>query len=226
MKFLQSIWQILKDVFKPVKVDKPVEVKPTPVETNPPQKEESTQIQLTRDAFVKKYRDIFDSKYNGIRETKGKNRHPVIDAIIGAQGGKLGQPYCQYGQQQMIDDLCAFFGVDRRKLKYPEGGGTQKVAAAVDKKYILDVPIAGCLKTVEYNAAGKGHIEFICSVISPKETLNAAFNSNVDGSDNIRDGEGIGYVHRPIFKEMKVGKNIVRHKAYVDLYAIFIDAMK
>lgn len=228
MKFLQSILQTIKDIFKPTKVEKPAEVILNPEPIDVPSKPEPQPIGknvMTREFFVKAYQDIFNAKYNGIRE-RGKNRHPVIDAIIKAQGGKLGDPYCQFGQQQMIDDLCVFFGIDRKKLKYPEGGGTQRVAAAVDKKYIVSSPLVGCLQTVEYNASGKGHIEFICAVKSPKETLNAAFNSNVDGSGNIRDGEGIGYVSRPIFKEMKVGKNIVRHKAYVDLYAIFVDAIK
>lgn len=200
---------------------------------------------LTREQYESLNQAIFDGRiklspysdthpYKLLRETNGNNRSKGIDALILRQGGSLGQPYCQYGQQDKMDALALYLKIPRKYWNYPEGGGTQRVLSLVDDKYkrtLKDEPLSCCFVTVEYNNSGKGHIEDIYEVVEKLENpigfkvKTRAFNTTIDGDDSIvRDGAGAGLATRKIFQNWIQVKDKVELKGFVDHYLIYVDA--
>ncbi len=158
------------------------------------------------------------------RETAGKNRSTDIDSLITRQGGKLGQAYCQYGQQDSIDAIAEATQIPRKLFDYPEGGGTQKTIERINKKYVVNEPNIMCLTTWQYNNGDTGHIEMIVALLVGF-TKNFGFNTDIDGDDKVvRDGQGCGYTKRNTLKSQYINGNLVEVKAYVDFYAIYADA--
>lgn len=235
MKFLKevlsAIWMFLRSheqEYKPL---------PSKEETKPGVPVENKDGLLTREQYVELNKAVFTGKtevspftqfaYEKLRETAGKNRSKGIDLLITRQGGSLGDAYCQFGQQDKMDAMAKLSDIPRKLWNYPEGGGTQRVFDKVDDKYKTSTPKAGCFVTVEYNNSGKGHIEDICQILPNNRTLNMGFNTDIDSSDTVvRDGQGAGFVERPLFKEMKRGSDTVRLRGYVDHYLIYVDAFK
>lgn len=228
---------------KPQQPSPPVVNPPTstPVDTGGPNRPPM----LTREQYVKLNDDIFhgrikvspynDRAYVLLREDSGKsNRNKFIDPLILRQGGDLGNAYCQFGQQDKMDACAVHLGIPRKYWPYPEGGGTQRVAGAVDSKYKTSTPKPGCFITVEYGNSGKGHIEDAVTIL---EAIDAAldgwkiktnaFNTTIDGDDAIvRDGQGAGVATRKIFPHWKQGDTTVYLRAFVDHYLIYMDAYK
>ena len=159
--------------------------------------------------------------YKLIRETKGKNRSPEIDKLVKAQGGKLGEPYCQYGQQEVVDELCRYYKLDRKLVELPEGGSTQTVWGLVPKKYKVDKPNALCWVTWQNGNSWTGHVEMCLTESASGKFKALGFNTNIDDSNSVvRDGQGSGYTSR------KTGSlNGMHVKGYTDVYQAIVDAM-
>lgn len=161
--------------------------------------------------------------WQNIRETAGKNRSTQIDALIRRQGGKLAEPYCQYGQQEALDDICAHFKVPRKQVKIPEGGSTQAVFEGTDKKYIRSKPLPGCWMTWRKRGTYKGHVGHITAILpsTTKKPLTVfEFNTDASSSDSVvRDGQGAGFCKR---SEGSYGDMDVR--GYIDVAQAVIDA--
>ncbi len=206
-----------------------VEVKPLPVGM------------LTREQFDQLDTDIISGKikvkgfalkgYDGWREV-GSNASPDISPAIVRQGGKPGQPYCMYAQQDLFEAMLTHLGVPRKLARLPEGGSTQSVWNECPGEYRLDYPVVQSLCIVQYNGEWKGHVEKVKKVLStaskaPFKLFMIAFNTNIKTpSTLVREGEGSGYVERTINKTQKAGSNKVDLKGFIDLYAIYVDAYK
>ena len=67
----------------------------------------------TREEVLKFVVDLIEGKekhpfqpnlvYKKLRETHGKNRSPELDKMILRQGGNLGEPWCLYILQDILD---------------------------------------------------------------------------------------------------------------------------
>lgn len=160
--------------------------------------------------------------YKLIRETKGKNRSPEIDKLIKAQGGSLAEPYCQYGQQEMLDELCRYYKLDRKLVQIPEGGSTQTVWSLVPKQYKLEEPGVLCWVTWRHGTSYQGHVEMCLTEAVKGKYKTFGFNTTVDGDDKVvRDGQGAGYMDR---RTGTIGDMNV--KGYTDVYQAIVDAME
>lgn len=159
--------------------------------------------------------------YKLIRETEGKNRSVAIDGLIQRQGGKLGEAYCQYGQQEFLDELCAYYGIDRKKVKLPEGGGTQSIFNKIDQKYRRQAYEAMCWITWQQLLdPNKGHVGLTLEKMKGNFFRTFEFNTTAYGDDVVRDGQGAEYVKRTDgpTASMKV-------RGFTDVYQAIVDAM-
>jgi len=158
-----------------------------------------------------------------IRETKGKNRSAEIDALIKRQGGTLGDPYCAWGQQEILDELCAYYGIDRKKVKLNEGGSCDSLFKKLDKakKYRVSSPSPLCWVIFIY-PSGKGHIEMCLATADGKGNFRAfGFNTTAKGAEVVRDGQGAGYTLRSV-----KGYGDAKVRGYFDVYQAIVDAME
>lgn len=159
--------------------------------------------------------------YKEFRESAGKNRSPEIDSLIKKQGGTLGQSYCQYGCQDMLDELCAYYKVDRTKVNIPEGGGTQDVFSKCHSKYRVDKPDVLRLVTWRHADSWQGHVGMCLSSPNPKKIFKTfEFNTSAGGVGVVRDGDGAAYKDRSLdgFGTMKI-------RGFIDVYEAIVDAM-
>lgn len=182
----------------------------------------------SRDEVIAVYRDMANGKipvpggaWKDIRETHGKNRSPVLDAMILRQGGRLGEPYCMYGQQEALDELCKHYKVSRRKVDLPEGGSTQSVWEAVPKRFKTQSYIPFCWWIWRKGEEWKGHVGM---GIGPEQKGSAeTFEFNTGRGNGLeRDGEGAHFKTRDIAN----GYPGYITRGYVDVYAALIEAMK
>jgi hypothetical protein len=157
--------------------------------------------------------------YKKIRETQGKNRSREIDMIITKQGGSLAEPYCQYGQQEFLDQLCDYYGIDRKAVKIPEGGGTLNVFAGVPSKYKIKAPVPMSWTTWRHGSTAKGHVGM--NFTPPVNGKYHMFEFNTSaGSEVVRDGEGAMWTDRTTGT---IGDMIPQ--GYTDIYQAIVDAM-
>jgi len=158
-----------------------------------------------------------------IRETKGKNRSAEIDALIKRQGGTLGDPYCAWGQQEILDELCAYYEIDRKKVKLNEGGSCDSLFKKLDKAgvYRVKAPVPVSWVIFRY-PNGKGHIEMPLSTADKKGNFRAfGFNTTAKGAEVVRDGQGAGYTLRSV-----KGYGDAKVRGYFDVYQAIVDAME
>lgn len=147
-------------------------------------------------------------KYEGLKESNGKNRSPAIDKIILAQGGSLGEPYCMYGCQQVIDDVEKMLGI---KFDVPEGGGTQRVFTMTKPHFITKAPVYGSIGIMQKKLdPTKGHAFIVIGPVDDKGNFPTfEFNTNPGGS---RDGDGCYRSTRNI-----KGSLTMRMRGYINL---------
>jgi hypothetical protein len=155
--------------------------------------------------------------YQNIRETGGPNRSPAIDAIIRKHGGGVGQPYCQYGQQELLDAICAHYGVNRARVRLPVGGSTQGVYNMVPAKYKRRQAAPMCWITWSAGP-GKGHVGMVFAAGRRLSTFE--FNTTASKSRVIRNGQGAAWCDR---SPGSLGR--MRVRGFVDVYQALADAM-
>jgi hypothetical protein len=162
-------------------------------------------------------------RYDQIKEDPGRsNRSLAIDTMIKLQGGNLGDPYCQLGQQQVLDDLCAHFGVKRKYVEIPEGGSTQLVYNVIPEKYKMQNPASGYWVTWVVDGTYKGHVGMCLSGGVNGQFKTFEFNTTIKKDGGVvRDGEGFAIAMR---KQSGMGSMKVR--GYVDIYAAIVDGIK
>lgn len=183
----------------------------------------------TRTEFTNIVKGIFEGTipsklggYNNERETHGKNRSPKLDKLIKSQGGSLGDAYCLWGQQYLLDAVCEHLGIARKTVMIPEGGGTQKTVARTPARFVTMKRKPGCMITWRNGKTGLGHVEFVCGDAGANGFFPCiGFNTTVDGDDNVvRDGQGCGYTSR-----VEDPSGALFLLGYTDVYAAVIEAM-
>jgi len=159
--------------------------------------------------------------YRNIKETSGNNRSPAIDKILVTQGGEFGDPYCQYGQQEFLDELCRYYDVPRKSVDLPKGGSTQLVWSKIPDKYKRLSPSPLCWVTWRHSNTGKGHVGMCFGLPTDIYFKAFEFNTSVteDGSVE-RDGQGAHWTRRSV---ATVGDMEIL--GYADVYQAIVDAM-
>lgn len=160
---------------------------------------------------------IENQKYNGKRETGGKNRAPWIDEINTWSGAGLGEPYCIGGALFCVSKACKALG-----LKNPCGNnpGTQSWFRNAPEKFkhgkgykprLADI----CIEQQRANS-GKGHAYTISSVVTDIKKMKS-LEFNTDGSGG-RDGDGF----YPRVRSQD-GDDLKKYLGSVDVVAWIID---
>lgn len=181
----------------------------------------------TRDEMMQVYIGMIEGTiptkigaYKLIRESHGKNRSPHIDEMITRQGGKLAEPYCQYGMQESLDELCAYYKVDRKKVNIPEGGGTQTIWSKVPQKYKRATYEAMCWVTWQNGNELKGHVGMALQKSKGNTFHTFEFNTTAKADGVVRDGQGAEYAVRD-----GNGYGSMHIKGFTDVYQAIVDAM-
>lgn len=183
----------------------------------PPIVEEEIKQDFTKDDIIKFVISLFEEKsvygipYKNYRETKGKNRSPEIDKMILAQGGNLGEPYCIYGIQSVLDEIRSKFNVE---IDLPETGSSQSFWSNTKSEYKIDKPCALSIGIYQNGNSWTGHGVIALSEIDSSNNFKTfEFNTSASGNDIVRDGQGAGYMKRPL-----KGYGVMHTKGFVDIF--------
>lgn len=158
--------------------------------------------------------------YKNIREDKGKNRSIEIDKISKKQGGALGDPYCIMGSQEILDELCDHYKVDRKLVEIPEGASTQTVWENTPKKYKSQEPDAMKWVTWRKGSTWTGHNGTCLGKLANGVFPTFEFNTSAGGPGVERDGEGTAYKSRDMD-----GYGDTKIRGFTDVYQAIVDAM-
>lgn len=213
MSFFKRAFEFVKRIFS----RKPSI--PAPTIPSPPPVSEAGPI--TREFITGLYLNLCHNirggvtPYKKIRETSGKNRSPELDKLILNQGGSLGEPYCVYGQQQAIDDICSILKIDRKSVAIPEGGSTQRVFKNSPDRFKKSKPAPMRIVVWQYASdPTHGHFGMCLSYADGNGLFQTfEFNTNPDPGAVIRDGQGAHFVNRNV-----AGTRTMRILGYIDLF--------
>jgi hypothetical protein len=188
----------------------------------------------TRDEMLQVFFDLCEGRiptrigiaFMHIRETHGHNRSPFIDQIIRNQGGSLGDPYCMWGMQEAIDELCIYYGINRQlvSLSIPKGGSTQQVFArsAEHLKKFYPIPMSMVFWRQNSNPT-RGHVGMVTGPITHDSAFQTfEFNTAIQSIDEVvRDGEGAGFLMRRLN-----GTGTMKIIGYVDVYQAICEVLQ
>lgn len=126
--------------------------------------------------------------YMNFRETQGKNRSPDLDAMITRNGGKLGDPYCVFGLQDILRACEKRF---KCEIDLPKTGGVLNLWQNTKPEFKTQTPrpfTIGCYRKGE---SLHGHAILCFGEINNKELSSFEFNTSPNADPEIiRDGEG------------------------------------
>lgn len=222
MSFFKRAFEFVKQLFKakiPAKLPVPQAPAPQPAPT--------PAGPLTREFLRGLYLNLCHNSsggvtpYKKIRETDGKNRSLQLDVLIKAQGGSLGEPYCVYGQQQAIDDLCSILMLKRSSIAIPEGGSSQRVFKKSPDRFKKSKPAPMRLVVWQYlSDPTHGHFGMCLSDADSNGSFQTfEFNTNPDPSAVVRDGQGAHFVNRNAS-----GTRTMKIIGYIDLFEAMSEA--
>lgn len=123
----------------------------------------------------------------GEKETRGKNRSPIIDLLCKRGGVDLGSPYCLLGATACLDDACKELG-----LKNPVGvkAGTQSFFSKTPKAYQRNSAKQGMIGIFQ-NRSDRAHGHaVICTEDEDSDFEFSTIEYNTDPSGG-RDGDGV-----------------------------------
>lgn len=221
MSFFKRVFEFVKRVFKRTPS------LPPPTISEPPPVSEAGPV--TREFVTGLYLNLCHNirggvtPYKKIRETSGKNRSPELDQLILKQGGSLGEPYCVYGQQQAIDDICSILKIDRKSVDIPEGGSSQRVFKNSPDRFKKSKPAPMRIVVWQYlSDPAHGHFGVCLSYADGNGLFQTfEFNTNPDPGSVIRDGQGAHFLNRNI-----AGTRSMRVLGYIDLFEAIKEATK
>lgn len=219
MSIFKRAFEFLKRVFK--------KTQPVPIPQAPSKPPVSAAGPVTREFVAGIYLNLCHNirggvtPYKKIRETKGKNRSPELDNLILNQGGALGEPYCVYGQQQAIDDICSILKLDRKEIEIPEGGRSQRVYEKTPDRFKKSKPAPMRLVVWQYKAdPTHGHFGMCLSEADNNGSFQTfEFNTSPDPSSVIRDGQGAHFMNRNVS-----GTHSMKILGYLDLFDAITEA--
>lgn len=150
--------------------------------------------------------------YKNLKETNGNNRSPDLDKMILRQGGRLGEPYCLYIQQDILDCIRLKFNCI---IRLSEGGGTQDFFDSTSDMYISEKPLPLSIGIYQNkDDEEKGHAVLCLSYMnSHNEFTTFEGNTSSDNHDVVRDGEGC------YFKSRKLDYPSKRIRGFIDIYS-------
>ena len=219
-QFFQRLIEWWANINKQQLPNKPVGVGEETVSIGLPTREEMAKVIIN---LINGITQSPSGPYRALRETDGNNRSKMLDAMIKRQGGNLGDAWCMFFQQQMLDDLCAIYGVSRKLVKIPEGGSTQSVIEATTSKYRLSAPKV-CTQVIwRRGTTWTGHVGMVLKLVSSTKFETFEGNTSADqiGGEIIRDGQGAYFKQRTTsgYGQMQV-------RGYIDVYQAICDAIE
>lgn len=153
-----------------------------------------------------------------VRETDGKNRGALVDKIISRQGGQLGEAYCCYGAQEVIDELCRYYKIERKRVAIPKGGSTQSTFGNTPARLTRKTPISVSLIFWRHGDSWRGHVGTVPFFVSHIPFRTFEFNTSA-GPGVVRDGEGTHWLMRDL------GPSGDMHViGFVDIYQALMEA--
>lgn len=175
----------------------------------------------TREEILKYVIDVIDGKiinplhpglvYSQLKESHGKNRSPEIDKLILKQGGALGESWCMYFCQSILDVIELRFDC---KIDLPEGGSTQKFYNTTKEQYkhYLAKPLTIVIWK-KYADPSLGHAALCLSYFDEhKEFRTFEGNTQNDTKELKRNGDGAYYRTRELeYPNMHL-------RGFVDIY--------
>jgi len=152
------------------------------------------------------------SPYMNFRETSGKNSSPDLDPMILRNGGKLGYPYCMYGQQDILRAVELKFKV---RFDLPNTGSTQKFFNETKQEYKIEYPKPYTIGIYRQKAdQTKGHAVQVRNKIDDKQFSTFEFNTSPQMDNEIvRDGEGCYFKVRQL-----AGYEKMELRGFVDIF--------
>ena len=157
-----------------------------PTNETPPVEKPFPQIDLRQSIAD----DLVDrmSLWIGQRETHGKNRSLLIDALNNRTGARLGDPYCQTAIWCVADDLCRARGF---KNPLPRTASSQSAWRQAPAKYRKN--LTGKKGDFAYqrlrNDHSRGHAMMVAVDKVPGETKFFTLEANTNKAGS-RDGDG------------------------------------
>lgn len=150
--------------------------------------------------------------YMNFKETSGNNRSEELDQLILRNGGKLGYPYCLYGQQDILRAVEIKFKV---KFDLPVTGSTQKFFNETKTEYISIEPLKYSIGIFRQKKdPTKGHAVQVRTKIDNKQFSTFEFNTSPQiDNEIVRDGEGCYFKVRQL-----AGYNEMELRGFVDIF--------
>lgn len=150
--------------------------------------------------------------YMNFRETFGNNRSEELDKLIIRNGGKLADPYCLYGQQDILRAVELKFKI---KFDLPKTGSTQKFFNNTKPEYITNLPLKYSIGIFRQKKdPTRGHAVHVRTQIDTKQFSTFEFNTSPQVNQEIvRDGEGCYFKVRQL-----VGYNEMELRGFVDIF--------
>ena len=227
--FLKLIFQKPKPFLSPIPSPIVAPQSPSPATSPTPPVQQSSAHLPTREEVGKVIEGMIEGTIEtrlgalkNIRETQGDNRSPEIDKLICGHGGALGESYCQYGQQEILDDLCKYYKIDRKKLNLPIGGSTQQVWNLVPREFKRQEPDVACWVTWQHSNGWVGHVGMCLTKESNGHFRTFEFNTSLKADGSVeRNGQGASYCSRSV-----VSTGNMKIRGYTDVYTALIEAMK
>jgi len=149
--------------------------------------------------------------YKDLRESQGKNRSKDLDALILRNGGKLADPYCLYGLQDILRAVEIKFNI---KFDLPKAGSTQSFFNRTKPEYKTSEPLSYSIGIYQKGDEYKGHAVLCLSKIDSEDFSTFEFNTSPEQGKNIeRDGQGCYFKTRSL-----EGYDDMRLRGFVDIF--------
>lgn len=149
--------------------------------------------------------------YKDFRESQGKNRSKELDALIIRNGGKLADPYCLYGLQDILRAVEIKFKI---KFDLPKTGSTQSFFNRVNSIYKTSEPLPYAIGIYQKGDEYKGHAVLCLSKIDAEDFSTFEFNTSPEQGKIVeRDGQGCYFKTRSV-----EGYDDMRLRGFVDIF--------
>lgn len=200
LEFILKILKAIADAFSTKKIDPPKDLHKEICDYIDEIIYKGTNNPLTKTAYM------------NFRETSGKNSSPDLDPMILRNGGKLGYPYCMYGQQDILRAVEMKFKV---KFDLPKTGSTQKFFNETKQEYKINFPKPYSIGIYRQKQdPTKGHAVQVRTQIDEKQFSTFEFNTSPQSeSEIVRDGEGCYFKVRQI-----TGYSKMELRGFVDIF--------
>jgi hypothetical protein len=205
LTLLQKIINAILEIFRNEKIDEKENNKETLPEKVIEQSLDKKIFKFIDDLIYLGTNNPFTKKpYMDFRESSGKNSSPDLDPLIKRNGGSFADPYCLFGQQDILRAIERSFGIE---FDLPKTGSTQKFWGLVKPEYKTQTPKPYTIGIYKKADEYKGHAVLCLGQIDSKTFSTFEFNTSPDaGQEIVRDGQGCYFKTRPLagYGDMKL----------------------